>query len=72
MTLVIDENGVYYRVPISCINEPANYSVNFQDEKLKGKSQPPEKIFNVSYTIQLSRLLIALYAIFIQGYMNLQ
>ena len=22
LTLVIDENGVYYRVPISCINEP--------------------------------------------------
>jgi Ubiquitin-binding domain len=31
LTLVIDENGVYYRVPISCINEPQNYSVNYQD-----------------------------------------
>lgn len=29
LTLVIDENGVYYRVPISCINEPLNYSVNY-------------------------------------------
>jgi len=29
LTLVIDENGVYYRVPISCINEPSNYSVNY-------------------------------------------
>lgn len=31
LTLVIDENGVYYRVPISCINEPLNYNVNYQD-----------------------------------------
>jgi len=29
LTLVIDENGVYYRVPICCINEPLNFSVNF-------------------------------------------
>lgn len=49
LTLVIDENGVYYRVPISCINDPINYSVNYQDEKLKGKSKPAEKVFNVSY-----------------------
>jgi len=47
LTLVIDENGVYYRVPICCINEPLNFSVNFQDEKLKGKSKPPEKLYNV-------------------------
>lgn len=47
LTLVIDENGVYYRVPISCINEPLNYSVNYQDEKLKGKAKPAEKIFQV-------------------------
>ncbi len=48
LTLVIDENGVYYRVPISCINEPMNYSVNYQDQKLKSKSKPAEKTFNVS------------------------
>jgi hypothetical protein len=29
LTLVIDENGVYYRVPICCISEPLNYSVNY-------------------------------------------
>lgn len=46
LTLVIDENGVYYRVPISCINEPMNYSVNFQEQKLKQKAKPAEKIFN--------------------------
>ena len=31
LTLVIDENGVYYRVPICCIAEPMNYSVNYVD-----------------------------------------
>lgn len=29
LTLVIDENGVYYRVPICCINDPQNFSVNY-------------------------------------------
>ena len=47
MTLVIDEGGVYYRVPISCINEPLNYSVNVSDQKLKSKIVPAEKMFNV-------------------------
>ena len=49
LTLVIDENGVYYRVPICCISEPLNYSVNYQDQKLKNKAKPAEKQFNVSY-----------------------
>lgn len=47
LTLVIDENGVYYRVPICCINEPLNYNVNYQDQKLKNKSKPAEKLYNV-------------------------
>jgi hypothetical protein len=48
LTLIIDENGVYYRVPICCISDPLNYSVNFQDQKLKSKTKPAEKQFNVS------------------------
>lgn len=48
LTLVIDENGVYYRVPICCINEPEKYSVNKQDDLLKNKNKPPEKMLNVS------------------------
>ena len=42
---MIDENGVYYRVPICCINEPLNFSVNYQDDKLKAKAKPQEKMF---------------------------
>lgn len=47
LTLVIDEGGQFYRVPISCINDPMNYSVNFQDQKMKTKAKPNEKFFNV-------------------------
>lgn len=48
LTLVIDENGVYYRVPICCIAEPMNYSVNYVDQKLKTKQKPAEKLYKVS------------------------
>lgn len=44
LTLVTDESGVYYRVPISCINDPVSYCV---DSKSKKKEVPPEKIFQV-------------------------
>ncbi len=29
LTLIIDENGVYYRVPICCISDPVNFQINF-------------------------------------------
>lgn len=45
---MIDENGVYYRVPICCINDPINYSVQGADTKLKEKPKPKEQIFEVS------------------------
>ena len=48
LTLVVDEGGVYYRVPICCINEPNNYNANIQDQKLKEKSKPNDKILAVS------------------------
>ena len=35
LTLVIDSSGVYYRVPIACINEPERYEVNAVEEALK-------------------------------------
>jgi hypothetical protein len=49
LTLAIDEQGFYYRIPISCINDPINYSVDFQESKMKEKERPPEKMFNVTY-----------------------
>ena len=55
LTLVIDENGVYYRVPICCIAEPMNYSVNYLDQKLKTKQKPAEKIFKVFDSFKLFR-----------------
>lgn len=46
LTLVVDESGNYYRVPISCINDPINYNVNYVDQKLKMKPKPAEKFFS--------------------------
>jgi hypothetical protein len=43
LTLCIDETGVYYRVPICLINDPIGYDADFQAQKLKNKTQPPEK-----------------------------
>jgi hypothetical protein len=47
LTLVIDENGVYYRVPICCINEPTAYGVQGADTKMKSKPVPKEQFFDV-------------------------
>ena len=30
LTTCIDQAGVYYRVPIACINDPVNYEQNYQ------------------------------------------
>lgn len=40
---MVDETGMYYRVPICVINDPENFNADFQTEKLKGKVQPKEK-----------------------------
>jgi hypothetical protein len=45
LTTAIDENGVYYRVPISCINDPLAYNKNEELQKLKSQNAPPEIIF---------------------------
>ncbi len=44
LTLVIDASGVYYRVPIACINEPESFEVNAVEEALKKREemQPTE------------------------------
>jgi len=49
LTLVVDETGMYYRVPICMINDPMNYDADFVNEKLKLKQRPlKETIVNVS------------------------
>lgn len=42
LTLVIDQQGVYYRIPIACINEPNKYQVGNIEEQLAKKERPPE------------------------------
>lgn len=50
LTLVVDETGMYYRVPICVINDPENFNADFQTEKLKSKVQPKENRIPVSVT----------------------
>jgi len=48
LTLVVDESGMYYRVPICMINDPMNYDADFVNEKLKLKTKPAqESLVNV-------------------------
>jgi len=44
LTLVVDETGMYYRVPICMINDPMNYDADFVNEKLKLKQRPSQEI----------------------------
>jgi hypothetical protein len=48
LTLVIDESGIYYRIPICVINDPLNFNADYVTDKLKNKSAPPERTINVS------------------------
>ena len=56
LTLVVDESGMYYRVPICMINEPENYTADFVTQKLFDKVQPKEAIVKVSRTKFFIRL----------------
>ena len=42
LTTCIDQAGVYYRVPIACINDPVNYDQNYQLNKMKEMAKPTE------------------------------
>ena len=48
LTLVIDEQGMYYRIPICVINDPIRYNVDSTQQKLLSKIAPKEKQINVS------------------------
>lgn len=41
--MVIDEQGVYYRLPIAIINDPEEYSKDPNKEKLDNKKAPKEE-----------------------------
>jgi len=43
LTTAIDQAGVYYRVPICCIQLPDNYSVDNVMAAMKAKKAPKEK-----------------------------
>ena len=42
LTLIIDENGLYYRLPIAMLNDPEKYEVDVAKEKLEKKAKPSE------------------------------
>jgi len=49
LTLVVDDSGQYYRVPICVINDPVNYDADYVNAKLKEKKAPvKESAINVS------------------------
>jgi hypothetical protein len=48
LTTAIDNAGIYYRVPIACINEPQTYNLNNPNDILKQKEPPKEKEVIVS------------------------
>ena len=43
LTLLIDETGIYYRVPICLINDPIGYDADYVATKLKNKERPDSK-----------------------------
>jgi hypothetical protein len=36
----VDRQGIYYRIPIACINDPQNYNKNEMLEKMQAKKLP--------------------------------
>ena len=47
LTMLIDETGIYYRVPICLINDPIGYDADYVATKLKNKEQPKSKILKL-------------------------
>ena len=47
LTLLIDETGIYYRVPICLINDPISYDADYHAQKLKAKEKPDTKLLNL-------------------------
>ena len=47
LTLLIDETGIYYRVPICLINDPIGYDADYVATKLKNKARPDSKMMKL-------------------------
>ena len=45
---MVDESGVYYRIPICVINDPLNFNADYVNEKLKNKEAPSAQMIKVS------------------------
>lgn len=55
LTTCIDATGVYYRVPIACINDPVNYDKNYQLQRMMQKQAPAKSQIKVSFrTVSLT------------------
>ena len=48
LTTVIDISGIYYRIPIACINDPQAYPVNVLLERMQAEKVPEERKLQVS------------------------
>ena len=53
LTLVVDENGMYYRIPLCVINDPLNFNADHLAKKLVDKKAPKEIILKVSNYLRL-------------------
>ena len=51
LTTAIDQAGVYYRVPICCIQNPDGYEIDAAMDAMKSKKAPKEKQINVSTSL---------------------
>ena len=58
LTLVVDETGMYYRVPICMINEPENFNADFVTQKLFEKAIPNETKVNVRFFTFVSKFFL--------------
>ena len=47
LTLLIDETGFYYRIPICLINDPITYDADYAAEKLRAKATPETKLITL-------------------------
>ena len=52
LTLVVDENGMYYRIPLCVINDPLNFNADHLAKKLVDKKAPKEIILKVSNNLR--------------------